>query len=85
MTSTLRNQNDLRNEYDTKKMETTTKIKTLRGAVKKTNSIFTDIVQIGGREFNPISKKLNEMIFDKSLRGRWAQNILTKIQTLYFV
>ena len=35
----------------------------IRGAVKKTNSIFTDIVQIGGREVNPISKKRKEMIF----------------------
>ena len=35
-----------------------------RGAVKKKkNSIFTDIVQIGGREVNPISKKLKEMNF----------------------
>ena len=30
---------------------------------KKKNSIFTDIVQIGGREVNPISKNLKEMIF----------------------
>ena len=29
---------------------------TLRGTVKKQNSIFKDIVQIGGREVNPISK-----------------------------
>ena len=29
---------------------------TVRDAVKKTNSIFKDIVQIGGREVNPISK-----------------------------
>ena len=29
MTSTLKNQNDLRNEYDTKKMEATPKTKTL--------------------------------------------------------
>ena len=35
----------------------------IRGAVKKKNSIFKDIVQIGGREVNPISKKLNKMIF----------------------
>ena len=27
-----------------------------RGAVKKKNSIFTDIVQIGGGEVNPMSK-----------------------------
>ena len=32
-------------------------VKALRGAVKKTDSIFKDIVQIGGREVNPISKK----------------------------
>ena len=31
--------------------------KELRGAVQKKHSIFTDIVQIGGREVNPISKK----------------------------
>ena len=30
---------------------------------KQTNSIFKDIVQIGGREVNPISKKLKEMNF----------------------
>ena len=35
----------------------------LRGAVKKKPSIFKDIVQIGGREENPISKKLKELIF----------------------
>ena len=28
----------------------------LRGAVKKKNSIFKDIVQIGGGEVNPMSK-----------------------------
>ena len=30
---------------------------------KKKPSIFTDIVQIEGREVNPISKKLKELIF----------------------
>ena len=35
----------------------------LRGAVKKKPSVFKDIVQIGGREVNPISKKSIEMIF----------------------
>ena len=37
----------------------------IRGAVKKNkkNSIFVDIVQIGGREVNPMSKNLNEIIF----------------------
>ena len=35
----------------------------LRGAVKKKNSIFVDIIQIGGREVNPMSKNLNEIIF----------------------
>ena len=34
-----------------------------KGCRKKKPSIFTDIVQIGGREFNPISKNLKEMIF----------------------
>ena len=33
----------------------------LRGTVKK-NSIFADIVQIGGREVNPISKKLKDKL-----------------------
>ena len=42
----------------------------LRGAVQKKNSIFTDIVQIGG-------------IFDKSLRGRGSQNLLSKIEALF--
>ena len=35
----------------------------LRGNVKKKNSIFKDIVHQGGREVNPISKNLTEMIF----------------------
>ena len=35
----------------------------LRGNLKKKTSIFKDMVQIGGREVNPISKKLKEMIF----------------------
>ena len=37
--------------------------KSLRGAVQKKPSIFTDIAQIGGREVNPISKKLKEINF----------------------
>ena len=32
--------------------------KCLRGTLKKTNSIFKDMVHIGGREVNPISKNL---------------------------
>ena len=35
----------------------------LRGDVKKTNSIFKDIVQIGGGEVNPMSKIGKEMNF----------------------
>ena len=34
-----------------------------RGNLKKTNSIFKDIVQIGGREVNPISKKIKRIDF----------------------
>ena len=49
------------------------------------NSTFKDIAQIGGREVNPISKKITEMIFDKSSKGRGSQNILSKIETLFFV
>ena len=30
---------------------------------KKTHSLFVDNVQIGGREVNPMSKNLNEIIF----------------------
>ena len=33
------------------------------GVTSKKNSIFVDIVQIGGREVNPMSKNLNEIIF----------------------
>ena len=35
----------------------------LRGTLKKTNSIFKDIVQIGGREVNPISKMIQRNDF----------------------
>ena len=35
----------------------------IRGAVKKKNSIFKDIVQIGGGEVNPMSKIGKEMNF----------------------
>ena len=45
---------------------------------KKKNSIFKDIVQIGGREVNPISKKWKEMIFCQSWRGRGSQKKLSK-------
>ena len=46
----------------------------VRGAVKKPPSIFKDIVQIGGREVNPISKKSKEMIFWQKLE----REVITK-------
>ena len=51
----------------------------------KKKSVFVDIVQIGGREVNPMSKNLNENFFDISWRGRGSQNRLSKIEALYFV
>ena len=54
------------------------------GVTSKKNSIFVDIVHVGGREVNPMSKNLNEIIFDKSWRGRGSNNILSKIEALYF-
>ena len=53
----------------------------LRGTLKKT-SIFKDIVQIGGRE---VKKLKRNDFFSKSWRGRGSQNILSKIEVLYFV
>ena len=41
--------------------------KYIRGDVQKKPSIFTDIVQIGGGEVNPISKYWKEMIFWQKL------------------
>ena len=35
----------------------------LRGNLKKKNSLFVDIVQIGGGEVNPMSKKNYKIIF----------------------
>ena len=52
---------------------------------KKTNSIFKDIVQIGGGRSTPCQKLEKKWIFDKSWRGRGSQNILSKIESLYFV
>ena len=52
---------------------------------KKTNSIFANIVQIGGREVNPISKIWKELIFWQKLEREGSQNILSKIEALYFV
>ena len=58
--------------------------KNVRGDVQKKNSIFKDIVQIGGGEVNPCQKFEKKWIFDKSWRGRGLQNILSKIEALYF-
>ena len=52
---------------------------------KKKNSIFKDIVQKGGREVNPISKKWKEMNFWQKLEREGSQNILSKIEALYLV
>ena len=56
-----------------------------RGDLRKKNSIFKDIVQIGGGEVNPCQKLEKKWIFDKSWWGRGSQNILSKIEALYFV
>ena len=46
---------------------------------KKTNSIFKDIVQIGGREVNPIS---NFMIFVKNSRGGREVNMINTLSKI---
>ena len=48
----------------------------LRGNLKKT-SIFKDIVQIGGREVNPISKNWKELIF-------WQKGVTKHIVKIYY-
>ena len=54
------------------------------GVLPKKNSILKDIIQIGGREVNPISKNWKEMIFNKNWRGRGSQNILSKKRSTLF-
>ena len=57
----------------------------IRGNVKKTNSIFVDIVHVGGGEVNPMSKNWNEMIFWQKLEREGVKNKLSKIEALHFV
>ena len=51
---------------------------------KKRNSIFTDIVQIGGREVNPISKKLKERIFWQKLEREGVTKHIGKNRSTLF-
>ena len=53
------------------------------GVTSKKNSIFKDIVHIGGGEVNPFSKELKKCFFEKSWRGRGSQNKLSKIEAFY--
>ena len=55
----------------------------LRGAVKK-HSIFKDIVQIGGGEVNPISKKLKELIFRQKLEREGVTKHIVKYRSTLF-
>ena len=56
----------------------------VRGAVKKKRSIFKDIVQIGGREVNPISKKIKRNDFlTKVGEGGGAKHIVKNKNTLF--
>ena len=56
----------------------------IRGAVKKNNSIFKDIVQIGGREVNPISKKSKEIIFWQKLEREGVTKHIVKNRSTLF-
>ena len=47
----------------------------VRGNVQKKNSIFTDIVQTGGGEVNPISKIFYEINFWQKEEKEGVQNI----------
>ena len=51
---------------------------------KKTNSIFTDSVQIGGREVNPISKKLKQMIFWQKMEREGVTKYIVKNRSTLF-
>ena len=55
------------------------------GVTSKKNSIFTDIVQIGGGRSTPFQKIEKKWFFDKSWRGRGSQNILSKIEAVVFL
>ena len=56
----------------------------IRGAVQKKNSIFKDIVQIGGREVNPISKNKKEMIFWQKLEREGITKYIVKNRSTQF-
>ena len=55
----------------------------IRGTLKK-NSIFKDIVQIGGREVNPISKNWKEMIFWQKLEREGVTKHIVKNRSTLF-
>ena len=53
---------------------------------RKKISIFKDNVQIGGRDVNPISKNLKEIIFWQKLeRERVTKHIVKNRSTLFFM
>ena len=55
-----------------------------KGYSKKKPSIFKDIVQIGGREVNPISKKIERIDFlTKVGEGGVTKHIVKNISTLF--
>ena len=59
-----------------------------KGLPSRKKCIFTDIVRIGGREggrSTPFQKNEKKWFFYKNWRGRGSQNILSKIEALYFV
>ena len=56
----------------------------LRGNVKKKHSIFKDIVQIGGRDVNPISRKWKEMIFWQKLEREGVTKHIVKNRSTLF-
>ena len=58
--------------------------KLLRGDVQKKNSIFKDIVQIGGGEVNPISKNWKEMIFWQKLEREGVTKHIVKNRSTLF-
>ena len=56
----------------------------IRGDVKKKNSIFKDIVQIGGGEVNPMSKIWKEMNFWQKLEREGVTKHIVKNRSTLF-
>ena len=55
-----------------------------KGCRPKKNSIFVDIVQIGGRKVNPMSKNLNEIIFWHKLEREGVTKHIVKNRSTLF-